>query len=834
MPLEDRGRAQIPRDVSPRVTIPIGSTPSTRPRGNAPLTVPTFPTLNDGNWTLYTVITPGDAERARRRGKGNAAAQMQVGGPGTLIPVHYGLRRIGARIAIVLSYAGALVFLCVWGEGEIDAVEQLCVNDENAPSGVTATHYLGTAGQTADPTLVAAFAALGQPYTDTLPNIAYSVVSVYPKKNAGFPQFSARIRGRKVATSDGGTPTYSTTPAYIIADFITNTRYGLKAAVNWSDVAALASRNTGTVGSPAEARHVLSVSIDSVASAEDWLLTLCDYAGAIPVKDGGTYRLFVDAPASSVATIAAADVVEGSLQWSTRAPHEAPTVIEVGYTDTTDNPWKDAQAFVYAPGADTGAVERRLSRVSRPGIQRYSEAYRYGVQLLNSYITSDLTIRWDAFDDAIAYLPGDVVTFDVSPFSAKAVRITAIQPRSPQIWSVTAVEYDAAKWSDAVVAGPSTVDTALPSPMSVPVVTGLAVVEDVYQAQTGRFLSRLVVSWTGPTLVSYMYLDGFTLQVSDGTTESVFELPYDATEFTTPALPENRNYEITVSAKSWLAVSDPATTSIVNNGKLALPSAPSGLTAYSVNGESRISWTLGADLDLMSTELRWSGQSGTWAAATPLTFVPAPERFYATSVIPSGARRIWAKSRDSVRTDASPDGQESADAVYFDWTADENNTSASVEYALSAGTLTNMALAVGGWVTSFGSDTFAALFPSALDTYTSALATYHASGTSSLVTADVDAGVSEACTVVVDGLEYEDLSGTGQVYIEHKVNSGDSWTRVNGTTASVTARYFRVGIEWTTTETGRVSVLGALRKIVDTTDRFVKDTIGNDFMAWMN
>ena len=214
-------------------------------------------------------------------------------------------------------------------------------------------------------------------------------------------------------------------------------------------------------------------------------------------------------------------------------------------------------------------------------------------------------------------------------------------------------------------------------------------------------------------------------------------------------------------------------------------------------------------------------------------FVAAPETRFVTTLIPAGARRVWIKAHDSVRTEAYPNGQESVNAVYVDLTVVDSNTSVSVEYALSAGTATNMVqLDSGYWVTSFGSDSWDALFTGAMDTYTNAVDTYHASGTSSLVSATVDGDVSELCTITADP-DYADLSGTGQVYIEHKVNSGDSWTRVNASTAVVTARYFRVGVEWTTTETGLIYSLGVLRKSVDATEQFVQYTVFNDPAAWV-
>jgi hypothetical protein len=820
------GRARRPN------TIPIGLPDTRRPGGNTYPGRQPFTDAYGQPIEIWIDVNKGNA--ARRRGRGNAEVQAQVGGPGTIIPVHYGLARIGARIGAVAVHDGALVLLCVWGEGEIDAVEQLLVNDEAAPGGVTVTHYLGTAGQAADPTLVAALAAQSIVYTDALPNLAYSVVVVPPKKNAGFPQVSARIRGRKVRATEAGTPAYSRVPAYILADFITNTRYGLGAQVNWADVATLATRNTAMIGSPAEARHELSVSIDQLATAEQWLATLADYAGAIVAKDGETYRLFPDAPGSSVATLTEGDIVEGGLRWEQRAPRDAPTVVEVVYTDTAAKPWADAQAYAYAPGADTGATERRFTRVNRPGIQRYSEAYRYAVQLLNGFQTSDITLRLDLFDEALKFLPGDVVTVDATPFTSKLFRVVGLAARGRRLWSATLAEYDAAKWSDVVVSGPSTPDTGLPSPLNVPAVTGFAVTEDVYQIQTGRFASRLVFAWTGPTRASYIYLEGFTLAVTDENgTVRAYELPFDAVEFATEALPENLNYTCELRARSEFAVGSASVLLITNGGKLARPSNVPSIAGYSVNGETRLTWVSAVDLDLTAHEIRWGATGGSWETAALLERVATPALGYSTLMVPEGLWRFWIKGLDSVRTDAYPYGQESVTAAYVDIDVVPSNTSSSTDYTPAGVTLSNMLVfPPGGWITGFN-EIWSSLFPNAMSTYGNPVATYHGAGTSSLVSDSVDVGVSQLCQVTTT-LAYSNLSGTAQPYIEHKVLVGDAWTRVNGQVATVTARYFRVGIETTAANAAMiVSALGVVRVSVDATQSFVQDTTLNDAMTWL-
>lgn len=802
-----------------------------------PVVLPNGQVLLDGGWQTLTAYNAGDVSVSKRsRGKGAATNQKQIGGPGTLIPPRYGRVRVGAIVSSAVSYQGRFYMLCIWGEGPIDAVEQVFVGDEPIPNGITATHYLGTDTQTVDAAYKAAWAAAGQNYVDTLPNIAYSIMRIQQGANTGFPEFSAIIRGLKIPTSDGGTPTYSTVPAYIAANHITNTRYGMRSVVDWDSVQACADYNN-EVMTDGSKRHVLNMSCDQLANAEDWLLTICDYGSIIPVKLGNVWYLIPDAPADSELTLSASpNIVERSLRYRKRGPRNTPTVIEVKYTDTSSNPWKEASAFVYAVGVQEGTVDRVLQRISKPGITTYAQAYRYGLQLLNSYQTSDLNIQFLTKDDALIWTPGTVFTMNDGPFSGKNFRMTQVMPSGPKLFAVYAKEYDAGKWSDVVQTGPSSLDTTLPSALTPPTPTGFAVEEVLTQVQTGVYVSRLRCTWTGPTLDDYLYLRGFSLAVTDGVNLTTYELPFDVFEYLTPAMPENTVYELTLKARSNIAESaTPASTAITTTGKEARPGDCQSLTAYSVNGETRIFVGLGVDLDLRSTELRYSDQStATWEEATFLAFLPVPGKSYFTTMVPVGSRRIWAKMHDSVATPEFPYGQESVNALYCDLEVVANNTSNSTDYPLTEDTLTNMIPdGDGGWVTCISGDSWGELFPDPMNTYTDPVSSYHSPATSSLVTDVVDTGVDEPCTVQLDGLDYANISGTARVFIEYKSEIGDSWSSLDGSLITVQGRYFRAGVEWENSETGHIYALGALRKIVDGTGAFVQESTVGDPMAWL-
>ena len=155
-----------------------------------------------GQWATTPVVENPVTPRDTLNASASTAAEQQLtlAAENAPLRVIYGQVRLGPLVSNVLAYNGALVILAVWGHGEVDSFVDLQIDDKALASGVTYTHYTGTAGQTVNSTLVAAFAAQSPAvtYTDALPGICYSVVVVPAGSSAGFPRLNATIKGRKV------------------------------------------------------------------------------------------------------------------------------------------------------------------------------------------------------------------------------------------------------------------------------------------------------------------------------------------------------------------------------------------------------------------------------------------------------------------------------------------------------------------------------------------------------------------------------------------------------------------------------------------------------------
>ena len=102
--------------------------------------------------------------------------QLSLAADGAPLRILYGRVCPGAQIANIVPYNGNWIVQAIWGEGEIDSIVSCQLEDK--PFAGAVTHYTGTAGQTVNATLVAAFAANGITYADALAGIAYSVFTL--------------------------------------------------------------------------------------------------------------------------------------------------------------------------------------------------------------------------------------------------------------------------------------------------------------------------------------------------------------------------------------------------------------------------------------------------------------------------------------------------------------------------------------------------------------------------------------------------------------------------------------------------------------------------------
>ena len=548
--------------------------------------------------------------------------------------VIYGSPRVSAQIANVLDYGAFWVVQVIWGEGLIQGVSDVWFNEEAMPVEVTYTHYLGAPTQTANATLVAAFAAKGITYADTLNGVAYSVFQIpTTSSNSGMPSISARIAGRLVYDPRTTLTVYSDCPALCLADFATNAVYGMGMTVDYPSVTAVANLNDELVSGVK--RRTLNLAIADQQRAMDWLDVLATYAGCWTPTEGLNLTLIPDRPTATSKTYShASGQILRLSNLKKRGVAGMPTALELIHTDTSRIPWRDASQWAYLPGVEAGTAPRRESQVRLPGILTAAQARREAVERLNKLNLADLSCTLEVFDEGLASVAGDVVSV-THPIglTSKLFRIQHIESDTGR-HSLNLLEYDPAVYSDTVVTEPTAADTLLPDPYTPPAtVVGLNVVEELYVTGDGAVSSRLRVTWDAAVdLWELNYRLVFTRMTSAGGANPVEVATGSSVEpsYVHAPLEDGYWYRTDVyttrprANKESLAA---ASFTLQAFGKTLPPASVASLTVTSTNTGVVLSWPAVTDLDLKEYVIKspdWSGNvvERVTATSTNLGFRP--------------------------------------------------------------------------------------------------------------------------------------------------------------------------------------------------------------------
>lgn len=265
---------------------------------------------------------------------------------------------------------------------------------------------------------------------------------------------------------------------------------------------------------------------------------------------------------------------------------------ETLYVATDFKPYQNA-AYLAADGTElwtnidfpfTDSVQRvhNLSRI-------FAEDHRNGY-----------TVKAGFSQKAWGLRVGDRVTLTSALFgwSAKVFRVTGktYSPTSPV--ELTLKEDAASIWdtADAVTAD-STPNTGLPDPFNVGDVTGIEMVETMYETTgSAGVKSKAALSWVGPAQLVAWYEIEYRAQGAPDWIElfGVYGTAYDFFDIA-PGV-----YEFRVQAYNHLGVggSYSATKTFTVYGLLAPPANVSGFVCASFGGMAVASWTMTTDLDV--------------------------------------------------------------------------------------------------------------------------------------------------------------------------------------------------------------------------------------------
>lgn len=754
-----------------------------------------------------------DGNTLNRTGNTAQDQQAQIAAENAVLRLIFGRAPVGAQIADVLSYQGSLIIIAVWGQGPINLIEAVYLDDALPPAGVAVVNYDGT--QTVpDASLVAAYAAQtpAVAFADVFQNVAYSVVVLPPAVTTGFPKISAMIQGLKLFDHRTGTTIYSENAAVAIGNLQTNATWGAGDSVDWDSVDAVADLNDALVGGT-DKRRSIGLVLDAAQDAGLWFETLRAYAGCFLYRNNGVLTLAPDRPTASSFTFSEAAPANCKISnIKRRSKRDAPTVVAVRFTDLSVVPARDGIAYAYAAGAREGTAPWKIREVSMPGITRFSYATREATEQLNKLQLTDLTFDIQGQDEALVVTVGDVVTATAN-IGIAARKIRVIGDSMPTLGRpvFNCEGYDEAVYSDSVVAAPSVSDTSLPDPFTVLASTALIITENLYlDSLNGSTLaagitykSRFDCTWTPPAATPYPVI--YRVELWDGTQKIRDEIVSSAA-YSSPAVQQGKTYTVKVFTRNSVAEgATPLTGTQTAQGKLLPPGPVPFMSARELGGKVYTTILPAPDIDTVRYEWRYfPNGTGTWATAT---FIDRKDEL--TSVfdaLPIGTHRLYVRPIDS-------NGKYSLDSAanpFFDITVNSDANAFLQSKTFSAPTLTNMAsipMLEGTWkprwATSVAGQTFNAGIAGTVNAVATPVDEVHANGTQNWTGEWWDLGSSISATWTLNP-NTTLLNGAVAYYIETSPD-GFTITRQPGLLFQGSTRFARPAIEALTSSTIEVT-----------------------------
>lgn len=420
--------------------------------------------LPDAN---FTVTGSGTLTTTEINDKANTPRDLTatVTAHGSSLPLLYGRRDIPGLIFALGYISTDLVIGVIWCMGEIDAIENIYINDAVVPASpnVIVTNYLGTPSQTVNTTLQSAIAGYNDSMRVQVPGgsyigIAYSVFRIKVGALTAFPKFRAVCRGRKVYDPRTATTAYSDNTALALNDLITNPVFGLgRTCLGTSEVADWDDTLLGGVAGAYRSRIALYIS--SARPAEEYVDLLCEYAECFKVFEGSAIRLIPDMPVDllTVPVVPPSEMMKSSLRLEAASSTDTPTEIEFQYTlepTTATQPWSLTPVTVQLPGVAAGEIQRIPTSLSMEGITRDVEAQIKALSKLNR-LQNRMTVSWDTTDRGVINQRGDVVRVQHPKRGVDIYcRIMNVNMVGAGRYSVTADRYDSNFYPDDIILPP--------------------------------------------------------------------------------------------------------------------------------------------------------------------------------------------------------------------------------------------------------------------------------------------------------------------------------------------------------------------------------------------
>lgn len=268
-------------------------------------------------------------------------------------------------------------------------------------------------------------------YKLSYPNSALMALQINAEQFSAIPKRGYEIYGRKVQIPSNYDPiartytgvwdgtfvtAWSDNPAWCFYDMVTNSRYGLGAFVQASQVDKWALYTIAQYcdqlvddgyGGVQEPRFTCNLFLQTQAEAYTLLTNMASIFNAILFWSSGMITAMQDSPSSPVAQFTAANVVDGMFNYSGTAMKARHTVALVAWNDPLDRYKQKVEYVEDAAGIALYGVNK--TSVVAFGCTSRGQAHRFGRALLYSERMETEVVTFKVGLDGAVVMPGQII-----------------------------------------------------------------------------------------------------------------------------------------------------------------------------------------------------------------------------------------------------------------------------------------------------------------------------------------------------------------------------------------------------------------------------------------
>ncbi len=487
------------------------------------------------------------------------------------------------------------------------------------------------------------------------------------------PRINALIQGRKISTFDSSssetTDQYSTNPAFVMLDYLTNTRFGkgvpianidIPSFYTASQVAQTDITPTGSAvtnpqdNSSGNTINLLdmNIALDTRNKVLNNIRELVLSCRGLLSYAGGKYKLTIESTGSSVLTLDESDIIGGiNIQSESKTDKYNKVLIDfpdidLGFKNNTasfppndDSGLASADQHATMKTADGG--ELLEGRFTLQGLTSFHQAQEHAEVILRRS-RNGLRVSLKASGEAMNLIVGDIVsiTHSTPSFSAKVFRVIGVTLNKDQTVNLNLVEHQDSFYTFATQSSVATIpDTTLPNPLTISAPASVTLSDELVEYSEGTVITRLNILVGAST-------DKFVREYqveAKKSTESNFKIIGRGIQLNYELLNviDDATYNVRVRAVNGLGVASAYTTA--DRKIVGATEPPSDVTNFSVNmlgsSQMQLNWDANTDLDISFYEIRYQNvtNNAQWNKSVNWLQVPRTSGTSITTNVRDGA-----------------------------------------------------------------------------------------------------------------------------------------------------------------------------------------------------